>query len=109
MSWRCHWTTSVSRPANTRRAPHTDLDSYGMLPTVQWEGETLIESFAGMTYIAETIAMDRGELGLVVEGGEPERPAYLQCCALFGGDLREQAGGVCLSRGGRLPLAACHC
>ncbi|MCO4760851.1 MAG: glutathione S-transferase family protein [Myxococcales bacterium] len=88
-----------------RKPPYTDLNPYGMVPTTLWRGHTLIESFATLTLIAETTAMDRGELGLVVEAGEPDRAAYLQWCSLFAETFEGKLVEFVISRAGLLPAA----
>ncbi len=66
-------------PGTHHRAPYTDLNPYMMVPAARWRGETLIESTATCTWIAEQFP----DSGLVVAPGEPERSAYLQWTALF--------------------------
>lgn len=66
-------------PGDHYKGPYTDLNPYGMIPTVQWRDRTMIESTATCTFIAEQFP----ESGLVVQPGEPGRYDYLKWVALF--------------------------
>jgi glutathione S-transferase len=57
-----------------RQFPYRDLNPYGVIPAVQWRGETLIESTAICTFIAESFP----ESELVVAPNEAARSQYLQ-------------------------------
>lgn len=89
------------KPGEHRQAPYTDLNPYGMIPAVQWRGQTLIESTATCTFVAEQFP-DRG---LVVAPGEPDRAAYLQWCALFAETLESRLVENLLARFEILPAA----
>ncbi|MCP4871245.1 MAG: glutathione S-transferase family protein [Proteobacteria bacterium] len=69
-----------------RKPPYTDLNPYGMVPTAQWRGETLTESTATCTWLAE----QHPESGLVIAPGEPDRYAYLRWVALFAETLESR-------------------
>jgi len=88
-------------PGHHRRAPYTDLNPYGMIPAVQWRGETLIESTATCTFLAEQFP----DSGIVVAPGEPDRAAYLQWCALFAETLESRLVEHLLAKGEILPEA----
>lgn len=62
-----------------RKPPYTDLNPYGMIPTAQWRGQTLTESTATCTFLAEQFP----DAGLIVAPGEADRYAYLRWVALF--------------------------
>ncbi len=84
-----------------REAPYSDLNPYGMVPTVQWRGETLIESTATCTYLAE----QHPEAQLIVEPGHPERSTYLQWVALFAETLESRLVENLLAKFKMLPPA----
>ncbi len=57
-----------------RQFPYRDLNPYAAIPTVQWRDETLIESSAICTYVAEHFP----DKALIVSPGETDRARYLQ-------------------------------
>ena len=57
-----------------RQPPYRQLNPYAAVPTVQWREQTLIESSAICTYVAEHFP----ESALIVSPGEAERANYLQ-------------------------------
>ncbi len=84
LRWLCHeleipLEEARVKPGDHYKAPYTELNPYKMIPAAQWRGETLIESTASSTYIAEQFP----EAGVVVAPGEPDRRAYLTWVALF--------------------------
>ena len=84
-----------------RQAPYADLNPFGMIPAAVWRGQTLIESTAICTLIAE----QHPQSGLVVAPGEPERAAYLQWMALFAETLESRLVEYLLAGAGVLPEA----
>ncbi len=82
-----------------RAAPYTDLNPYGMVPTVQWRGETLIESRAICTLLAET----QPERGLAVAPSEPARAAYLQWMSLWTETLEPKLVELVIAKAGIVP------
>lgn len=68
-----------------RAPPYTDLNPYGMIPAARWRGQTLIESTAICTLLAE-----QHDGGLVVAPGEPQRYDYLRWVALFAETLESR-------------------
>jgi glutathione S-transferase len=104
--WLCH---ELDIPVEERRlalgehrkAPYTDLNPYGMVPTAQWRGQTLIESTATSTYIAEQHPASR----LVVAPNELERAEYLQWVALFAETLESRLVERLLGGVGMIPDA----
>ena len=79
------------KPGEHRRAPYTDLNPYGMIPAVQWRGQTFIESTATCTFL--------------VAPGEPDRASYLQWCALFAETLESRLVEHLLAKVEILPAA----
>jgi glutathione S-transferase len=89
------------KPGEHRRAPYTDLNPYGMIPAVQWRGQTFIESTATCTFLAEQFP----DSGIVVAPGEPDRASYLQWCALFAETLESRLVEHLLAKVEILPAA----
>lgn len=87
------------KPGDHRKPPYTDLNPYGMIPTVVWRGETLIES----TAICTTIAEQYPDSGLVVAPGEPERATWLQWMATFAETFESRLVEHLLAKVGVLP------
>ncbi len=74
------------RPGEHRQPPYTDLNPFGMVPTVEYGGSPRIESTATMTWLAE----QHPDAGLVVAPDEPDRFDYLQWMALFAETLESR-------------------
>ena len=89
------------KPGEHRRPPYSDLNPYGMVPAVQWRGETLIESTATCTFVAEQFP----DAGLVVAPGEADRAAYLQWVAVFAETLETKLVENLLAQFEMLPPA----
>ncbi len=85
-------------PGEHRRAPYTDLNPLGQIPTVIFRGETLIESTAICHVIAE--AFDRPKLWIGPR--EPGRSKYLFWLAAFGELLEGRLVECAVSRVGIL-------
>lgn len=88
-------------PGEHHRAPYTDLNPFAMIPAAVWRGQTLIESTAICTLVAE----QHTDSGLVVAPGEPERADYLQWMALFAETLESRLVEHLLAGIGVLPEA----
>jgi len=74
------------RPPDHRKPPYTELNPYGMVPTAQYGGRTMIESTAISTWLAE----QHPDAGLTVSADHPERFDYLQWVALFAETLESR-------------------
>ncbi len=89
------------KPGEHRKPPYTDMNPYAMVPTAKWRGDTMIESGAILTMLAESYPDAR----LVVTPGEPARARYLQWRALFAETFESRMVELVLSRYGVLPEA----
>ncbi len=84
-----------------REPPYSELNPYGMVPTIVWQGHTMIESTAICTFIAE----QHRDSQLVVAPGEPERAEYLQWVALFAETLESRLVEHLLAQAKMIPEA----
>jgi glutathione S-transferase len=62
-----------------RQFPYRELNPFGVIPAIEWRGETLIESTAICTFIAEQFP----ESGLIVLPTEEARSEYLQWLSII--------------------------
>ena len=84
-----------------REAPYSDLNPYAMVPTVIWRDQTLIESTATCTFLAE----EHPDSQLIVPPGHPQRAQYLQWVALFSETLESRLVEHLLAKFGVFPPA----
>lgn len=89
------------RPGDHYKPPYTELNPYGMVPTVQWRGQTMIESTATCTFLAEQFP----DAGIVVQPGEEARYDYLKWVALFAETLEAKLVERLLAQYEMLPPA----
>jgi len=82
-----------------RAKPYTDLNPFAQVPTVEFRGETLIESTATCQVLAE--AFDDPKLWIGPR--EPNRSKYLFWLAVFGENLEGRLVECAVSRAGILP------
>jgi len=82
-----------------RQYPYRDLNPFAAVPTVQWRGQTLIESEAILTYIAEQYP----EQQLFVLPTEPSRADFLQWQAISCTTLEAKLVEYTLAAAGILP------
>jgi glutathione S-transferase len=81
-----------------RSAPYTDMNPFAQIPTVEFRGQTLIESTAACHTIAE--AFDEPKLWIGPR--EPGRAEYLRWLATFGETLEGRLVECAVSRAGIL-------
>ncbi len=86
------------KPGANRRAPYTDLNPLAQIPTVEFHGETLIES----TAICHTVAEAFDEPKLWIGPREPGRTTYLFWLAAFGENVEGRLVECAVSRAGIL-------
>ena len=86
------------KPGQHRAAPYTDKNPLAHIPTVQFRGETLIESTASCQVLAE--AFDAPKLWIGPR--EPGRSTYLFWLAAFGESLEGRLVECAVSRAGVL-------
>jgi glutathione S-transferase len=82
-----------------RQFPYRDLNPFAVIPTVQWRGETLIESSAICTFLAEQFS----EFGFVVAPDEPARSQYLQWMSILTDSLETKFVEYYLAGVGLMP------
>ncbi len=82
-----------------RKPPYCELNPYGAVPTVKWQGKTLIESEAILIYMAEQFP----EHKLVVSSEEVSRADYLIWLAICSSTLETKLVEYVLSCAGILP------
>jgi glutathione S-transferase len=85
-------------PPGHRAKPYTDKNPFAQIPTVEFRGETMIES----TAICQTLAEAFDEPKLWIGRGEPNRDKYLFWLALFGENLEGRLVECAVSRAGIL-------
>ncbi len=66
-----------------RKSPYRELNPYAVIPAVEWRGETVIESSAICTFIAEHFP----DSGFIVAPGEEARSKYLQWLSIVSDSL----------------------
>ena len=86
------------KPGDHRAAPYTDKNPLAQIPTVEFRGETLIES----TAICHVLAEAFDEPKLWIGPREPNRTAYLYWLAVFGENFEARLVECTVSRGGLL-------
>jgi glutathione S-transferase len=82
-----------------RQFPYRDLNPYAVIPTVQWRDETLIESTAICTFMAEQFPNSK----LIVMPGEPPRRQYLQWMSIITDSLETKFVEYYLAGVGLMP------
>ncbi|MEJ2045887.1 MAG: glutathione S-transferase family protein [Reinekea sp.] len=87
------------KPGEHRQAPFTDLNPYAAIPVVQWGDQTLIESEAALTYLAEQYP----EKKLIVQPGEAARYDFLKWMAVSGNTLETKLVEYSLGKSGLFP------
>ena len=81
-----------------RAKPYTDMNPLAQIPTVEFRGETLIESTATCHVLAEAFEHPK----LWIGPGEPNRKEYLFWLAVFGENLEGRLVECAVSRAGIL-------
>ena len=82
-----------------RKSPYRDLNPYAQIPTVEFRGETLIESTAACQFIAESV----GTPNLVVAPGSDNRQQFLFWCSFFTETTEPRLVEAVLGKAGVLP------
>ncbi|EAR08341.1 glutathione S-transferase family protein [Reinekea blandensis] len=82
-----------------RQFPYRDLNPFAAIPTVQWRDQTLIESTAICTLLAEAYP----ERKLVVAPEEPARADYLKWMAICSDTLENRLVETTLASEGIMP------
>lgn len=82
-----------------RQSPYRDLNPFAAVPTIVFNGETLIESTASCIYLAEKYPQSK----LAVFAKEPERYDYLKWISIFSESLESKLVDFILANNGLMP------